>query len=164
MQVENPLFRWADHKMGTDLDNTNQVLLKPEFFAINVLETTHETPINDEIILKEVKAVLLSNKVTKDYKTLLKSGPREFGKSLQDWNYENGLLLYRRKVYIPYSVEDTLWQQIVKMHYDLPSTRHSDQWKTYELVSRNYWWPGITTFVKKYIMGCDICQQMKNHT
>ena len=54
MQVENPLFRWADHKMGTDLDNTNQVLLKPEFFAINVLETTHETPINDEIILKEV--------------------------------------------------------------------------------------------------------------
>ena len=92
------------------LDNTNQVLLKPEFFAINALEATHETPINDEIILKEVKTVLLLDKVTKDYKTLLKSSPREFGKSLQDWNYENGLLLYRRKVYIPYSIEDTLWQ------------------------------------------------------
>ena len=90
------------------LDNTNQVLLKPEFFAINALEATHETPINDEIILKEVKTVLLLDKVTKDYKTLLKSSPREFGKSLQDWNYENGLLLYRRKVYIPYSIEDTL--------------------------------------------------------
>ena len=94
--------------MGTDLDNTNQVLLKPEFFAINTLETTHETPINDEIILKEVKAVLLSDEVTKDYKILLKSGAREFGESLQDWNYENGLLLYRGKVYIPYSVEDIL--------------------------------------------------------
>ena len=92
------------------LDNTNQVLLKPEFFAINALEATHETPINDEIILKEVKTALLLDKVTKDYKTLLKSSPREFGKSLQDWNYENGLLLYRRKVYIPYSIEDTLWQ------------------------------------------------------
>jgi len=94
--------------MGTDLDNTNQVLLKPEFFAINALEATHETPVNDKIILKEVKAALLSDEVTKDYKTLLKSGPREFGKSLQDWNYENGLLLYKGKVYIPYSVEDTL--------------------------------------------------------
>jgi len=94
--------------MGTDFNNTNQVLLKPEFFAINVLEATHETPINDEIILKEIKAVLLSDKITKDYKTLLKSGPREFGKSLQDWNYENGLLLYRGKVYIPHSMEDTL--------------------------------------------------------
>jgi len=82
MQVENPLSRQANHEMGIDLDNTNQVLLKPEFFAINALETTHKSPINDEIILKEVKAVLLSDKVTKDYKLLLKSGPREFEKSL----------------------------------------------------------------------------------
>jgi len=110
--------------MGTDLGNTNQVLLKPEFFAINALEATYEMPINNEIILKEVKAALLLDKVTKDYKTLLKSSPREFGKSLQDWNYENGLLLYREKVYIPYSIKDTLQQQIVKMHHDLPSARH----------------------------------------
>jgi len=112
--------------MGTNLDNMNQVLLKPEFFAINVLEATHEMPINNKIILKEVKAVLLLDKVTKDYKMLLKSGPREFGKSLQDWNYENGLLLYRGKVYISYSMEDTLQQQIIKMYHDLPSTRHLD--------------------------------------
>ena len=77
MQAEDLLSRWADHEIGTDLDNTNQVLLKPEFFAINALETTHEMPINDKIILKEVKAALLSDKVTKDYKILLKSGPRE---------------------------------------------------------------------------------------
>jgi len=70
--------------MGIDLDNTNQMLLKPEFFAINALETTHEMPISDKIILKEVKIVLLLDKATKDYKMLLKSGPREFGKSLQD--------------------------------------------------------------------------------
>jgi len=112
--------------METDLDNINQVLLKLEFFAINVLKATHEIPINDKIILKEVKAALLLDKVTKDYKTLLKSSPREFGKSLQDWNYKNGLLLYRGKVYIPHSMEDTLQQQIVKIHYNLPSTGHPD--------------------------------------
>jgi len=94
--------------MEIDLDNTNQVLLKPKFFAINTLETTHESPINDEIILKEIKVVLLSDEVTKDYKSLLKSGPREFKKSLQDWNYENRLVLYRGKIYIPHSMEDTL--------------------------------------------------------
>ena len=110
--------------MGTDLDNMNQMLLKSEFFAINALEAIHKISINDEIILKEIKAILLLDKVTKDYKMLLKSGLREFGKSLQDWNYENRLLLYKEKVYIPHSVEDILWQQIIKMHYDLPSTRH----------------------------------------
>jgi len=113
MQAEDPLSRRADHEMGIDLDNTNQVLLKPEFFAINALEATHESPINDELILREVKATLLLDEVTKDYKSLLKSGPREFEKSLQDWNYENGLLLYRGKVYIPQSIDDTLQQQIV---------------------------------------------------
>ena len=41
-------------------------------------------PINDEIILKEVKVALLLNEVTKDYKMLLKFGLREFGKFLQD--------------------------------------------------------------------------------
>ena len=94
-------------------------------------EATHESPINDEIILKEVKAALLSDEVTKDYKSLLKSGPREFEKSLQDWNYENGLLLYRGKIYIPHSVEDTLRQQIIQMYHDLPSAGHPGRWKTY---------------------------------
>ena len=37
MQAEDPLSRQADHEMGIDLDNTNQVLLKPEFFTINAL-------------------------------------------------------------------------------------------------------------------------------
>jgi len=138
MQAEDPLSRRADHEMGIDLDNTNQVLLKPEFFAINALETTHESPINDELILREVKAALLSDEVTKDYKSLLKSGPREFEKSLQDWNYENGLLLYRGKVYIPQSMDDTLRQQIVQIHHNLPSAGHPGRWKTYELVFRNY--------------------------
>jgi len=100
------------------------VLLKPEFFTINTLETTYESPINNKIILKEIKATLLSDEVTKDYKSLLKSGPREFKKSLQDWNYENGLLLYRGKIYISHSMNNTLQQQIVQMHYDLPSARH----------------------------------------
>jgi len=95
MQAEDSLSRRADYEMGIDLNNTNQVLLKPKFFAINILEATHELPINDEIILKKVKAALLSDEVTKDYKSLLKSGPREFEKSLQDWNYENRLLLLR---------------------------------------------------------------------
>ena len=48
------------------------------------------------------------------------------------------------------------------MHYDLPSVGHPGQQKTYELVSRNYWWPGITTFVKKYVTDCEMYQQIKN--
>ena len=31
-----------------------------------------------------------------------------------------------------------------------------------ELVTRNYWWPGVTRDVGKYVEGCDSCQKMKN--
>jgi len=82
IQTEDPLSRQADYEMRIDLDNTNQVLLKPKFFAINTLEATHESPINDKLILREVKATFLSDEVTKDYKSLLKLGSREFEKFL----------------------------------------------------------------------------------
>jgi len=33
-----------------------------------------------------------------------------------------------------------------------------------ELVTRNYWWPGVTRDVGKYVERCDLCQRMKNRT
>jgi len=41
---------------------------------------------------------------------------------------------------------------------------HGGQWKTIELVTKNFWWPGITKEVKQYMEGCDAYQQNKNHT
>ena len=32
-----------------------------------------------------------------------------------------------------------------------------------ELVERNYWWPGITKEVERYVDGCNVCQRNKNH-
>jgi len=49
IQAEDPLSRRANHKIGIDLDNINQVLLKPEFFAINALETTHKLPVSQMV-------------------------------------------------------------------------------------------------------------------
>ena len=31
-----------------------------------------------------------------------------------------------------------------------------------ELVTRNYWWPGVTRDVGKYVEGCDLYQKIKN--
>ena len=162
MQAEDPLSRRTDHEEGVNLDNRDQILLKPEYFAIRAVEASHETPVNDDQILREVKEALLSYEVTENYKRLLESGPQEFKKSLEEWNFENGLLLHRGKVYIPKSTDEHLRRRIVQIHHDLPSAGHPGRWKTYELVSRNYWWPSMTTFVKHYVAGCDTCQRMKN--
>jgi len=31
------------------------------------------------------------------------------------------------------------------------------------LVTRNFWWLGVSREVKQYVKGCDVCQQNKNH-
>ena len=38
---------------------------------------------------------------------------------------------------------------------------HPGEWKTIELISREYWWPGITEFVKAYVKECATCQTTK---
>jgi hypothetical protein len=38
---------------------------------------------------------------------------------------------------------------------------HPWQWKTLELITREYYWPGMTEFVKAYIKGCAMCQTTK---
>ena len=32
------------------------------------------------------------------------------------------------------------------------------------MVTRNFWWPGVTKEVKQYMKKCDTCQRNKNHT
>jgi len=33
-----------------------------------------------------------------------------------------------------------------------------------ELVTQNFWWLGVMKEMKRYIEGCDLCQQNKNRT
>jgi len=33
-----------------------------------------------------------------------------------------------------------------------------------KLVTRNYWWPGVTRNVGRYIEEYDLCQRIKNRT
>ena len=32
------------------------------------------------------------------------------------------------------------------------------------MVARNYWWPGVTKEVERYVDRCDICQRYKNRS
>jgi hypothetical protein len=33
--------------------------------------------------------------------------------------------------------------------------------RTYDLVSLNYWWPGMSNSIKDYVKMCDACQKRK---
>jgi len=66
------------------------------------------------------------------------------------------------KVYVP--KDEELKVEVIQLHHDVPAAGHGRRWKTVELVTRNYWWPGVTRDVERYVEGCDLCQRMKNRT
>src|SRR5258707_7140053 len=68
--------------------------------------------------------------------------------------------MYRGCVYIPR--EPQLRHDIVHAHHDTVVTGHPGQWKTLELVSCNYWWPGISHYVASYVAGCNTCNHCKS--
>ena len=80
-------------------------------------------------------------------------------RGLEEWNEEEGLLLYRGRVVIPSDPE--IQRRVVQLHHDNPVLGHPGRWKTLELVSRNYWWAGMSTFVKNYVEACDLCLRTK---
>ena len=55
-----------------------------------------------------------------------------------------------------------LHHNIVHTHHDSVMTGHPGWWKTLELVSHNYWWPGISHYVTSYVAGCDACNWCKS--
>jgi len=79
-----------------------------------------------------------------------------------EWQIEGELVLKEGKVYV--LKNEKLKAKIIWLYHDMPVAGHEGQWKTVELVTRNYWWPGVTRDVGRYVEGCDLCQRMKNRT
>jgi len=55
-------------------------------------------------------------------------------------------VLKEERVYV--LKDEKLRVEIIWLHYDMPIAGHGGQWKMVELVTRNYWWPGMTKEVK----------------
>ena len=154
------LSRRPDHKGGVEHDNEERILLDPKFFAIRATRPGAVVSAGDNSLRKRLKETQEHDpEVTQALSTILRNGPRSVTKGLEDWNLEEGLILYKGKIYVPKSAE--LRRDIVKLHHDSIATGHPGRWKTYELVTQNYWWPGISTFVKEYVDGCATCQSTK---
>ena len=58
--------------------------------------------------------------------------------------------------------DEELRAEVIRLHHDVPAAEHGEQWKTVELVTRNYWWLGVMRDVGRYVKGYNLCQRMKN--
>lgn len=77
------------------------------------------------------------------------------------WKKEDsGLHVYDSRIYVPQVVR----VRVLRDHHDTPMAGHFGWARTLELVSRNYYWPGMSKDVKDYVRGCATCARSKPST
>lgn len=60
---------------------------------------------------------------------------------IEGWEEWEGVVVWNGRIYIP--VDKKLREDIIREHHDSRLAGHPGQYKTHELITRNYWWPRI---------------------
>src|SRR5258708_7322830 len=147
------LSRQADHLRGVE-DNTDCTLLTLEVFELRATEAVMLEG-EEALFMEQIQqSDQYDDPVVKVLKAL------DVGELHSDeWMCAEGVVLYQGRVYI---LDDPqLHHDLVHAHHSATIARHPRLWKTLELVSRNYWWPGLSRYVAKFVAGCDACNWMK---
>ena len=112
---------------------------------VDLLEKVKQSRVKDDEVIKAVEEIKRAGvKMLRD----------------EEWREVDGIIYKEGKVYVP--KDNVLRMEIIRLYHDTPVEGHEGQQKTVELVTRNFWWSGITKEVKKYVEEYNFCQRNKN--
>ena len=98
---------------------------------MDLLEKVRKSKIKDDEVVKVVKEIKRAEvKMLRD----------------KEWKEVDGVMYKEGKVYMP--KDDKLRAEIIRLHHNIPVGGYGGQWKMVELITQNFWWPGITKEVK----------------
>jgi len=108
--------------------------------GVDLLEKIKQSRVRDNEVVKAVEEMKQAGvKVLRD----------------KEWRDIDSVMYREEKVYVP--KDEVLRAEIIRLYHNTPVGEHGEQWKTVELVTRNFWWPEVTMEVKQYVEDCDSC-------
>jgi len=141
MGKADSLSRRLDWEVGVERDNKDKTLVKKEWLENRRTEKV-EIIVDRVDLLEEIKrSKVRDDEVVKVVEEIKKAEV----KMLRDEEADS--IIYKEgKVYVP--KDDKLRAEIIRLHHNTPVEGHGEQWKMVELVTQNFWWPGVTKEVK----------------
>lgn len=131
---------------------TPSTILGPEKFQIASLEISFINELKQKLAVDTFGQDILS--------ALEKKAPRHPHVDLASCQLnQDGLLEINGLIYIPDDLK--LRQKIISARHAHPVAGHPGQAATFELISRDFWWPGIRKTIARYIRNCETCQRIK---
>ncbi|QRW20500.1 Retrotransposable element Tf2 protein [Rhizoctonia solani] len=134
----------------------NQTMLPDPVFA-NVALVTPEKELQ-----RQIEASLDQDKSLEEILQFLQNkskAPPSIKQAFKDYEMEAGLLFYQGQIVVP--DVGTLRTDLLRIFHDSPLAGHPGRQRTLELVSRNYYWPGIRADTYWHVDSCETCQRIR---
>ena len=109
-------------------------MLKEEWLEVRVIEWLIEG-LEEEIVKKIKEMRDKDEEVIKVVEEMKKAGIKTLKN--EEWQIKEELVLKEGRMYVP--KDEKLRVEIIRLHHDTPIAGYGGQWKTVELVTRNYW-------------------------
>jgi len=135
MGKADSLSRRLDWKIGVEKDNEDKTLVKPEWLEVRKTEAV-EIIVDRVDLLEEVrKSKVKNDEVVKAVEEMKQVGVKMLRD--EEWREVDNIMYKEGKVYVP--KDEKLRVKIIRLHHNMPIGGHERQWKTVELVTRNFW-------------------------
>ena len=122
--------------------------------AENTSKTTASRPVlNSSIFLNSVQIVNRDNV----RELIAVYGLEKYNAS--DFSTDNSKLVYRQREFV---LDHNQHLEILKNGHDSLLSGHIGISKTKELVSRDFWSPGMLAMIRDYVLSCDVCARAKD--
>jgi len=120
------------------------------------LAVTTVEPFSD--LLPAIKAAQNTDPLATDMKNKIggQDGSKDKNTDMQ-WKVSAGALTFEGRIYVP----EALRNQVISLFHDNPESGQFGALRTAELVSRDLYWLGLDTTVRKYVAGCEVCHRVK---
>ena len=156
--------------MDTSTDNLDvSICPNPTIFSPKDAEPLCECPPLADVLVQTLdlqiaerikKSSSSDPLVLRALQNLEKGDPLFPRSSLSDWTFTNNTLYYKGRMYVPPETR----QSLVAALHESPTLGHAGRFHTKTFVERDFWWPGLSTFVNNFVAGCATCQQNKVNT
>jgi hypothetical protein len=97
---------------------------------------------------KKLKSIILA---------LKKKKPQHRKILLTECELPEKYLYYRKRLYVP--ANEKLYAELLRLYYASPVAGYMGRARTYEVLSRKYYWPGMLSYVERWIRNCHICKK-----
>ncbi|MBW0474897.1 hypothetical protein O181_014612 [Austropuccinia psidii MF-1] len=119
-----------------------------KFFAVKVGEFSN--------LIESIKKSLWQDS---PYRSILQDLGK--GKSVQYYSLESSSRMFLLKDWVVVPNDPTIQLSILQKRHDSPQAGHPGQEKTLKLVKRDFYWSGMTQFIKDYVSSCQQSSRKK---